>query len=238
MSEWIDDSVYPGTDVLVNKLGIRDQATLTRVENRLVQDAERALRLADNELLTPAAVAKTHGELFGDLYEWAGKHRTVNISKGGTHFLPADRIGSGLTFVIDELRRAVPPTVLKDIEAVSREDASAAAAQLARLLARPVAELNYVHPFREGNGRVVRAYVDQIAGRAGLRLDAARIERLPWNWASKVSAADPSQTLGIKNQLRDALVPRERQRQRQADRPGPPGRDAGRAQGPEDSLDC
>ena len=208
MADWTDGSVYPGTGVLVNKRGVRDQAVLTRIEHRVVQDGERSLRLTDGELLTPAAIARTHGHLFGALYGWAGRHRTVEISKGGTHFLPADRIGTGLAYACGELEAAAPLGVLRELGAASRGDPPAAADRLARLLAGPVAELNYVHPFREGNGRALRAYVDQIASRAALRLDSSRIERLAWIQASKRSAADPSETLGIRNQLRFALVPR------------------------------
>ena len=233
MAEWTDGSVYPGTDVLVNKRGIRDPATLAKVEHRVVQQAIQELKLTDKELLTPAAIARTHGQLFGALYDWAGQHRTVNISKGGTHFLPADRIGTGLAYVSEGLQRAVPPSILEDLKGEARRDPFSASAQFAVRIAGPVAELNYVHPFREGNGRALRAYVDQIAARAGLRLDSTRIERLPWILASKASSADPTQTRGIEHQLREALVPREKQRGRQADRP----RDQGRARGRDDSLE-
>ena len=215
MAEWSDNSVYPGTQVLRNRLNIQDARELAQAENRSVRNGTRSLKLTDRELLTPAAIGKVHGELFGPVYEWAGKHRTVDISKGGTHFLPASRIALGLEQVSRQLQAHAPLTDLKALKAEATKSPETAAGKLAAKLAGPVAELNYVHPFREGNGRATRAYMDQIAARAGLKLDTQRIDRAAWIQASIDSTINPANTRGIEFQLRGALVPREQQRQAQ-----------------------
>ena len=84
---------YPGTSVLINKLDIRDEAALASAEAELV-----TVRIAQ-WLLEPLAgtfdfyhYKAIHGHLFGDLYDWAGQIRTVDLSPKGTPFCPAGRI--------------------------------------------------------------------------------------------------------------------------------------------------
>ena len=86
---------YPGTTVLINKLDIRDEWVLSQVEADLTK-----LRISQWEL-NPLAdtfdfahYKAVHTYLFGDLYDWAGQIRTVNLSKKGTNFCLADQIES------------------------------------------------------------------------------------------------------------------------------------------------
>ena len=89
----IQDSCYPGTTVLINKLDIRDEAALNEAE--ALATFVNASKLEQHPL--EGAFDFTHYKavhhfLFSDLYDWAGQIRTVNISKKGTRFCPAEEI--------------------------------------------------------------------------------------------------------------------------------------------------
>lgn len=206
-----DSYVYPDSNVLVNKLGIRDQALLDAAERQATRTRLDGVKLSDKQLYETSAAGQVHQQLFQDLYAWAGQQRTVNISKV-TAFLSASQIGMGLQEVSRQLRSNAPLEDLKGLRAAVKAGSPAATAEVAARLAGPVAELNFVHPFRDGNGRTTRAYVDQIVQRAGLRFDAGRLDRDLWMKASIQSAADPTQTKLLQQQIAGALVPAERSR--------------------------
>lgn len=113
-----------------------------------------------------------HRHLFQDLYDWAGKIRTVEISKGGSQFQFRQYIDTGMA---DVHRRLVAVNFLRGLD---RHHFSVGAAAI-------IGDINYVHPFREGNGRTQLLYLQQLAEDAGHRLDLTRIEPLRWIEASK-----------------------------------------------------
>ena len=86
----LQDGCYPGTAVLINTLSIRNQADLDAVEGTIVP-AKAALweEKPLEESFDFEHYCAIHRFLFGDLYEWAGKPRTVDIAKKGTQFCPA-----------------------------------------------------------------------------------------------------------------------------------------------------
>jgi cell filamentation protein len=106
-----------------------------------------------------------HKRVFGDIYEWAGQLRTVAIAKGATFCLP-QYIESSSTVIFGELRGE------EFLRGLGRD-------AFTRRLAHFLGEVNALHPFREGNGRVQRAFFGQLARDAGYtlawrQLDAAR----------------------------------------------------------------
>lgn len=222
-----DPYVYPDTSVLQNKAGIRDRAYLDRFERLAVVTRTATLKLTDAQLYDATAASRVHEHLFQDVYAWAGKHRTVDISKGNA-FLPVSRIDMGLHAVATQLRQDAPPAELAKLQAALRAGDATAPREAAARLAGTVAELNYVHPFREGNGRTTRAYLDQLAQRAGLRLDRSRIDPAAWIRASIESSADPANTRRLREQIAGALVPLERARARTTERSAPRSRSADR----------
>lgn len=165
-----DPYVYPGTSALRNLYGIRDPQALAELEEKLT--SPRALVI--DALGIPGTfdlehLQAFHRALFGDLYEWAGELRTVDISKGqsfGHHSQIAAYLGERLQYVRaeDYLRG------LRRREVVDR-------------LAHYLGEINAVHPFLEGNGRAQRAYIRQLARRAGWELN--------WNHL------DPSENIAV-----------------------------------------
>lgn len=140
------DDCYPGTSVLINKLNIRTQAQLD--ENELVLTSAKNLQIElepMNEEPDFAYLKQLHRIMFGELYDWAGTIRTINMSKLRTAFCPADQIESLAAEIFSRLQG------LHYFRDCSREELIAELADL-------YDSLNYLHPFREGNGRVQRLY--------------------------------------------------------------------------------
>lgn len=145
------------SDILKNKLGITDPQELQQTEAVLLRDAyDHFLKLLkENKLkLHLGLVFDLHEYFLGTLYTWAGKPRSVNISKNNAVFVPAQHIESTLKQFEVAFEKNKPS--YKD----SKEET-------ARKLALIHCELNVIHPFREGNGRTLRLFLDLLAVKAG-----------------------------------------------------------------------
>jgi cell filamentation protein len=158
-----DPYVYPGTNTLRNRWGVRDAAELTRREAAIT--AARLAELAERP--TPgnfdlAHLQAFHRRIFGDVYEWAGQIRTVSIAKDDLFALP-QHIEPYLGGVLRQLRAE------DYLHGIGRE-------RLIDLLTHYFAEINSAHPFREGNGRTQRAFLSQLAAAAGYQIEWARLE--------------------------------------------------------------
>jgi len=151
-----DPYTYENSAVLVNKLGLREQAELDAFEAEI--SAARALEALPAGVLDFPHFKAVHHHLFQDVYEWAGQIRTVRISKGGNPFCFPENIEGQATKLFDNLRQ---------IDFLENLEAQAFAAQAAHFLA----ELNAVHAFREGNGRTQLTFFAMLADRAGHPLD-------------------------------------------------------------------
>jgi cell filamentation protein len=154
-----DPYVYPGTSVLRNHFEIRDAAELAELEAAIsagrIAQLEREFISGDYDTAHLQAV---HRKIFGDLYPWAGELRTVKIAKGESMFALPQHVASYLTGVLRDL---VGEDRLRGLE---RDD-------FVTRLTYYYAELNAVHPFREGNGRTQRAFLGDIATDAGHPID-------------------------------------------------------------------
>jgi cell filamentation protein len=158
-----DPYLWPDAGCLRNKLDIRDPDELHEVESRLaaVRDTELSRSTTPGQYDLEHLRA-FHRRLFGDVYEWAGRTRTVDISKPGARFCNWKYVDTEVTSVLRELAGDSWLTGLKYTEFVER-------------LAYYYGELNVRHPFREGNGRTQRAFFRQLAAAGGWRLDWARM---------------------------------------------------------------
>ena len=190
MSGNVDPYIYPETNVLRNRLGISDARKLDRIERRLVGD-----RIAEGVPIGPfdlTHLCAIHRHLFQDVYDWAGKLRTVEISKGGSQFQFRQYIPTGMADVHRRLTRA---GFLKRLP--GRE--------FAREAGIIIGDINYIHPFREGNGRTQAQYLKQLAEQAGHALDLKRVDPKLWLEASRAShAAEYSLMAEV---IRKAIVP-------------------------------
>lgn len=163
--EYEQDSYYcyPNSFVLKNKLNIRNADELKSAEREIT-----SLRTAQAILIRIEGnfdfehLKKIHYFLFGDIYEWAGKIRTVNISKGN-QFCLCEFIQDQMDDIFKKLQRE---NYLKDCNEKS---------EIARRLAYYLAEINSIHPFREGNGRAQRMFVEHLAASLGYQLDFMKI---------------------------------------------------------------
>jgi cell filamentation protein len=153
MSRYSDSDPYldPATGVLKNRLGITDAPTLEQAEADMV--AARSYELSRTPLkgrFDCAHLQAIHKHLFGDLYEWAGELRTIDISKDGNRFAHHTRIESAAALIFEQLARenhmaGLGPDVFSDRAAYY------------------LGELNALHPFREGNGRAQREFISHLA---------------------------------------------------------------------------
>jgi cell filamentation protein, protein adenylyltransferase len=160
----LDPYSDPLSGVLRNRLGITDAERLQRVEAGLTQAAlaELAARALPGQY-DVGHLRAFHREIFGDLYPWAGDIRTVGIAKTDPFCLP-EHIESYATEVFEALARE------RHLRGLDRES-------FLDRLAHYFAEVNAIHPFREGNGRTQRAFFRQPSRAAGWQLDWSKLDR-------------------------------------------------------------
>lgn len=156
-----DPYSYKGTDTLKNKLGLRDPELLESFE--LEMTTLRANEPLPNGKYDAGHYRRIHHFLFQDVYTWAGKYRTVRTSKGGNLFCFPEHIASAMNKLFAPLKGE--PYLGADDE------------QFVAAIAHFLAELNAIHPFREGNGRAQLAFVHLLGERAGFPFDFSRVER-------------------------------------------------------------
>lgn len=156
-----DPYVYPGTETLRNRYGVRDQ--LARLEAQATY--ARLAELAEQPLpgtYDLAHLQAFHRRIFGDVYDWAGEIRTVAIAKTDMFALPA--------YV-----EPYPREVLAKLPGEQHLRGLGAEPFVDRLTYY-LAETNAAHPFRDGNGRTQRAFIGQLAADAGYRVDWTRMD--------------------------------------------------------------
>jgi cell filamentation protein len=164
-----DPYLYPGTDILVNKEGIRDRDALEQFER--IMTAQRISEGLPRVAISPDGLRTLHHHLFQDVYEWAGRDRSVDMSKGQSFFCRPEFIARELDARFHIIRGE------NDLKGLTSE-------RFAERAAEHVSELNVVHPFREGNGRTLRAFLEVLGKRAGHHVDLTRIHPEGWHQAS------------------------------------------------------
>ena len=176
---------------LENKLGITNSATLAKEEERISKT--RAVELFESGLLRslPAGTFDTlcriHAHLFSDIYDFAGKLRTVNMSKGNFRFAPLMYLGAALESIEKMPQRTFDEIVEKYVE------------------------MNIAHPFREGNGRATRIWLDHILKtEIGMVVDWSLVNKEDYLLAMERS---PVRDIEIKYLLKNALTDKVDDRQ-------------------------
>jgi cell filamentation protein len=163
VSRDVDPYVYPDTNVLRNRLGITDARKLDRVERRLVGD--RIAEGVPSGSFDLTHLRAIHRHLFQDVYDWAGELRTVEIFKGGNQFQFRQYIPTGMA---DVHRRLIHAGFLKRLPA----------SEFAREAGIIMGDINYIHPFREGNGRTQAQYLSSWLNRPGTGSTSGALIRL------------------------------------------------------------
>jgi len=151
------------TGVLLNRQNITNYSELVVFESLCV--ANRLEQLHKNPIKIEYAndLLKIHAFLFQDVYSWAGEFRKVEISKGGRQFLPMHAFPQAFAY-IDKL--------LLDYGEIDKSSKIEIATKLAEILDN----VNFLHPFREGNGRAQREFIRILAQQKGYLLDLNPID--------------------------------------------------------------
>lgn len=170
--------------VLENKLNITNQIELNKIEEKLSK--EKAKKLFDSGKInqikagTFAGLKQIHKYLFEDIYEFAGKMRNINISKGNFRFAPVMYLEQSLKH-IDKM----PQSTFDEI-------------------VEKYVEMNIAHPFREGNGRTMRIWLDlMLSKELNSVVDWSKVDKEDYLLAMERS---PIKDIEIKYLLRAALT--------------------------------
>ena len=157
------DNCYEGTTCLINKIGIRDEKKLAEIEAQIT--FAKAVMLEATPIDDDFGFKhfkKIHAFLLCDLYEWAGQVRTVDISKKRTKFLDAASIESIGTKCFAKVKEGYFENLPFD--------------EFAKRIAEFYNDVNYIHPFREGNGRTQRIYFTQLIRHYGYDINFADVD--------------------------------------------------------------
>ena len=154
------DYIYtnPQNGVLRNLLGIENKNDLSFAET--VTTTKRATELEANPIIVVSAdsLFDIHRYLFQDVYEWAGKQRTVEISKDGKQFFPISHFDNAIVYI---------NSLITDYKRLDKGNKQ----KLADALALILDNVNFLHPFREGNGRAQREFLRLLALEKGWLLN-------------------------------------------------------------------
>lgn len=169
---------------LENKLGIDNSSELAREEEKISK--AKAIELYEKDIVKESEVgkflglAKIHKFLFDEIYEFAGKIRTVNIAKGNFRFAPVMYLQSALKYIDNMSQSTYDEIVEKYVE------------------------MNIAHPFREGNGRSTRIWLDFIFKKElKLVVDWSKVDKEDYLLAMERS---PIKDIEIKVLLNNALT--------------------------------
>lgn len=192
---FVDPYVYPNSNVLINKLGLRDEKALRTFEYEAT-----AVRLAElyQKPITGRFdldhARKTHAYVFQDVYPWAGEPRTINISKGGTSFDSINIYPVRMHVLAESFERENRLHGLAKPEFIDR-------------LALYYTGLNKAHVFREGNGRVTRELIRVMSAEAGYTLDQTRIDTRKAEWYDAAKASSNGDMSGVKSFFAESIRP-------------------------------
>lgn len=173
-----------GKDMLENKLGITDWTELARAEEKISK--QKAVEMFENGFLeklepgTYESLARIHKYLFGEIYDFAGGLRKVNLAKGSFRFVPIVYLEAALQS-IDKM----PQSTFEEI-------------------IEKYVEMNIAHPFREKNGRSMRIWLDlMLKKKIGYVVDWSKVDKEDYLLAIERS---PIKDLEIKVLLKQALT--------------------------------
>lgn len=155
---------YEGTTCLINKFDIKDEKQLASIESDITLAKSILLENSPIEMPMDFAFYKNiHKFLFEDIYDWAGKLRTVDISKKGTNFCSVNQLEE---LCENCFNRLIQKNYFKGL---SKDD-------FVYEIADFYTTLNMLHPFREGNGRTQRIFVSKLVAFNGYEFDFANID--------------------------------------------------------------
>lgn len=160
----ISANCYEGTTCLINKFHLRNEEQLANLEATITHAKTTLLESQPANLPLDFDYYKSiHRFLFEDLYDWAGELRTVDISKKGTAFCPADQLETLCSACFDRLEK------LNYFNGLSKS-------KFIDELVDFYCTTNLLHPFREGNGRTQRIFIAKLIEYNGYQFDFSNID--------------------------------------------------------------
>jgi cell filamentation protein len=183
-----DPYVYPDTHILKNTENIKDAETLAAFELEVVNVRSKS-GIPDGKI-DAAHYRQIHYHLFQDIYEWAGDYRTIRIAKNGNWFCYPEHIDAQMTQLFEALKaddylKGLTPT------------------EFATHAAKLLADLNAIHPFRDGNGRTQLSFLSLLADNAGHRINLERIN--PDKFLEAMIKSFVGDMMSLKNQIHKLL---------------------------------
>ncbi|CAM3803632.1 MULTISPECIES: putative adenosine monophosphate-protein transferase Fic [Rahnella] len=183
-----DPYYYPGINVLKNRLEIREAHRLLQAEQEFTALRAAIMPLGPSAMGLPHLCA-VHLALFQDIYPWAGHFREIDIYKDDTqfcHFGYIEKEGNALMQELEEEEFLVGLPLDK----------------FAERLGHYYTGLNLLHPFREGNGRALRIFIEQLVIHAGYDIEWAKVDRDRWLAANKTAVfGDETDLVAIFNDV-------------------------------------
>ena len=176
---------YKDSDVLVNKFDIHDNKKLEEIERKIV--LAKLYELRQNRQIENFDITHfvgIHKFLFEDIYPFAGLFRNENIAKGNFSFAEWEYIEDELKKLLDQLKEE---NYLQNLDRNI----------FIKRLSYYMAELNVLHPFREGNGRTIREFIRQLAYKNGYVLNLKNINPKEMLYACIRSVIDTTQLENI-----------------------------------------
>ena len=148
----------PKTGILRNLAGLTNSDALLFFESGAV--AKRIQELYENPIKIKGieSLFEIHKHLFQDVYSWAGEKRKVEISKSGKQFFPTTYFQNAFRYI---------DSLISDYKKISKNNKQ----QIAEKLAEILDNVNYLHPFREGNGRTQREFIRLLALEKNIKLN-------------------------------------------------------------------
>lgn len=162
-----DSYCYPDSNVLINKLNItnHDELSEAELEFTAFRYSEYSSSIRSLSEFNLSHLKNLHWHLFQDVYDWAGKIRTVDISKGNTRFCTCSRVESELN---------------KQLSRIHSLDQQNQKVDLFPEVTDIFCELNVIHPFREGNGRTQRFFFEELYFFLGKSVNWPDISKDEW----------------------------------------------------------
>ena len=188
---FVDPYIYPDTTVLINKAGTKSQLELDIFER--VKTGIRAgagIPTGDFDLLHLRAI---HKHLFQDVYTWAGEVRKVEINKGGDQFMFRQFIATGMA---DIHKRIISAQYFKGLKLE----------EFAANVGSIIGDVNYAHPFRDGNGRAQTQYLKQLCTAAGHDLDLSFLDQTNQTWIAASRQANKGDYALMSHVIERALL--------------------------------
>lgn len=168
MSRYNADDIYcyPNSSVLKNKFDLLEQDQLDAFEADIT--LARIISIENNPIqgnFDFNHLKRIHFEIFQDIYDWAGEVRRVDILRESSRFANVRMIDQAAEYIFSNIAKE---NLFRDLEHY----------EVAKKLAHYLSEINVLHPFRDGNGRVQRVFISQLASAAGYQLDYSDLNQV------------------------------------------------------------